>query len=63
MISAQSSVRSPRGWIADGHGYGAAFGLSAAVALIPTPFVLRAPETLIVPEDTPIPDVAMREPG
>ena len=51
------------GWIADGHGYGAAFGLSAAVALIPTPFVLRAPETLTVPEDTPIPDIALREPG
>jgi MFS family permease len=35
------------GWIADGHGYAAAFALSAAVALAPLPAVLAAPETLV----------------
>ena len=35
------------GWVADGHGYGAAFALSAMVALTAAAFaVLRAPETL-----------------
>jgi MFS transporter, DHA1 family, multidrug resistance protein len=35
------------GWLADGHGYGAAFALSALVALAPLPAVLTAPETLV----------------
>jgi MFS family permease len=34
------------GWIADAHGYGATFLVSAAVSLAPIPAVLRAPETL-----------------
>ena len=35
------------GVLADGFGYGAAFAVSAAVALAPLPFVAAAPETLV----------------
>lgn len=34
------------GWLADAHGYGVAFAVSALVALAPLPTVLAAPETL-----------------
>jgi DHA1 family multidrug resistance protein-like MFS transporter len=34
------------GWVADGYGYGAAFVLSAAVAVAPVPAIVVAPETL-----------------
>jgi MFS family permease len=37
------------GWIADWHGYGATFVVSAAVALAPLPVVAAAPETLVAP--------------
>jgi DHA1 family multidrug resistance protein-like MFS transporter len=43
------------GWIADAHGYGATFFVSAAVSLAPIPAVLRAPETLT---KAPVPSVA-----
>jgi MFS family permease len=33
------------GWLADAHGYGAAFVMAAAVVAIPIPAVLAAPET------------------
>jgi MFS transporter, DHA1 family, multidrug resistance protein len=33
------------GWLADAHGYGAAFGVAAAVVALPIPAVLAAPET------------------
>lgn len=35
------------GWVADAHGYGASFVVSALAALLPLPFVARAPETLV----------------
>ena len=33
------------GWLADSHGYGAAFGVSAAIVALPVAMVLIAPET------------------
>jgi MFS family permease len=45
------------GWLADAHGYGAAFGASAAVLLAPVALVVAAPETAKLPP-APAADVA-----